>query len=81
LQELDGTRLRGTFINNRLKPFYPRFELKIDKRAAIPNIQKTNTNLWEDDTGNENNGNENDDDNNKKEEEKDREKQLAISRS
>jgi hypothetical protein len=38
LQELDNTRLRDIFANNRLKPFYPRFELEADKRAAISNI-------------------------------------------
>jgi hypothetical protein len=68
---LDGTRLRGIFASNRLKPFYPRFELKVDERAAILNIQGTNTNLWEDDIGNEDNRNENDDNN---EEEENREK-------
>jgi hypothetical protein len=78
LQELDGTRLRGTFAGNRLKPFYPRFELEADERAATPNVQGTNTDLWEDDVGDEDNGNENDDDD--EEEEEDREKQLAIPR-
>jgi hypothetical protein len=77
LQELDDTRLRDIFIGNRLKPFYPRFKLKANKRIATPNVQGTNINLWEDDIRNENNKNKNDDDNNKKKE-KDREKQLAI---
>jgi hypothetical protein len=38
LQELNGTRLRDTFTGNRLKPFYPRFELEVNERAAISDI-------------------------------------------
>jgi hypothetical protein len=73
---LNNIRFRDIFTSNRLKPFYSRFELKTNKRAVIPNIQKTNIDLWEDDVRDENNENENDD--NDEEEEKNREKQLTI---
>ena len=74
MQELDNTRLRDIFTNNRLKPFYSRFKLKADKRAAIPNIQKMNTNLKKDDVRDENNKNKNDDNDNNNKKKKDKEK-------
>ena len=45
LQELDGTPLRGTFAGNRLKPFYPRFELKPMYQTEKSSVQGTNTAL------------------------------------
>jgi len=79
LQELDGSRLRGTFAGNRLKPFYPRFELDIGEHAATPSVQGTNTTLWGDDAEDEDNGNEKGEDGDDDDEE-DRENQLAIPR-
>ena len=80
MQELNDTRLRGIFIGNRIKPFYPRFKLKADERVAIPNIQRINTDLEKDDIGDEDNENKNDDNDNNEKKKKNKEKQLTIPR-
>jgi hypothetical protein len=80
LQEFDGTRLRGTFAGNRLKPFYPRFELEAGERTIISSVQGTNTDLWGDDVGDEDNGNENGEDDDDDDNEEDKKNQLAIPR-
>jgi hypothetical protein len=42
LEKLNEIPCRGTFAGNRLKPFYPRIQIK------YPRVQGTNTSLWED---------------------------------
>jgi hypothetical protein len=42
LEKLNGIPCRGTFAGNRLKPFYPRTQIKYSR------IQGTNTSLWGD---------------------------------